>query len=84
MSIEIILVIIVVFLLLIIITRRSCDPYLHHCERAVSRLDSRLFFLEKENERLNHIVRNLESEKRNFKESFAAHCYSCERIFIKK
>ena len=44
-------------------------------------LETRVFMLEKENERLNYIVNSHGGFKRMFEEQYAAHCRWCQKSF---
>lgn len=50
----------------------------------LSALETRVFILERDNERLNHIVNQHGGLARMFKEQMYAHCYRCERTFYSR
>jgi len=47
-------------------------------------LETRVYILEKENERLNYIYQSMTAKERCFKEHFAAHCHYCGKNFYSK
>jgi hypothetical protein len=62
------------------------EPYCHHWDYdmksgKVAGLETRVFQLERENERLNYVFNSYEMKKRMFEERYAAHCYSCNKNF---
>lgn len=50
----------------------------------LSSLETRVFMLEKENERLNYIIDSHGGLKRMFEEEYFAHCRLCEKIFYSR
>ena len=50
----------------------------------VADLEMRVFNLERENDRLNHIYRSMEMKKRCFEEYYAAHCHTCSKTFYSR
>ncbi len=50
----------------------------------LSSLETRVFILEKDNERLNYITNRHGGLERMFKEQMYAHCYRCEKTFWAK
>jgi hypothetical protein len=64
----------------------SHAPYCQHWDydmksSKVAGLETRVFQLERENERLNYVFNSYEMKKRMFEEHYAAHCYSCNKTF---
>ncbi len=50
----------------------------------LSALETRVFILENDNERLNYIVNQHGGLARMFKEEMYAHCYRCEKTFYSR
>ena len=50
----------------------------------LSALETRLYVLERENERLSFIYRSMEDKKRCFHEQYVAHCNWCHKTFYSK
>jgi len=50
----------------------------------LAELETRVYILGKENERLNYIYQSMTAKERCFKEHFAAHCHYCGKNFYSK
>lgn len=61
-----------------------CPNLDYEKERKYSALETRVFVLEKENERFNYIIKRHDLLKRNFEENYYAHCKWCEKNFYAK
>lgn len=60
------------------------DIYHDFCDTRLGKLGSletKIFILEKENERLNFLYESLTRDKRLFQEYMAFHCGNCDKIF---
>lgn len=66
--------------------KESCVEHWDYDIKAsrVSSLETRIYILESENQRLNHIFNNWQMKKRCFEEEYFAHCHRCNRNFYSK
>ena len=72
-----------------IVLGRMCFPNCGHWDYDIkagklTSLETRVFMLEKENERLNYIINSHNGIKRMFEENYYAHCRVCERKFYSR
>ncbi len=69
--------------------RGQPDNYCPHWDYDIkagklSNLETRVFILEKDNERLNYIINSHGGMVRMFEENYYAHCYRCDKTFWSK